>query len=118
MRRMLWCYHTHSDQVPWLVPLFPLQAHPPVISSTTSTFLPPARTKIGTSLLTQFSIIAGVDHFNVSLETQTADVWALPTVSKLALTSKLIKSGKTMHSGTVDGAEIDLAEAKSYEAPA
>jgi hypothetical protein len=61
-------------------------------------------------------ITIGVEKFEVSLEEQTADVWAKADVNKLAISNKIIKSGKTVHSGTADGEPIDLAAAKATEA--
>lgn len=48
---------------------------------------------------------AGVKTYNVSLETQTADVVTEESVSYDAVLEKIKKTGKKVNSGSVDGVE-------------
>jgi copper chaperone CopZ len=53
---------------------------------------------------------AGLDKFDVSLENQTADVWApKDTVDSKAIIQKVLKTGKTVNSVTINGETVDLA---------
>ena len=54
------------------------------------------------SKLTSF-IGLGVKEYNVSLDTQTADVTAVDSLSYEAVLEKIKKTGKTVNSGEKDG---------------
>ncbi|KAL6251117.1 Cytosolic copper metallochaperone [Rhinocladiella similis] len=45
----------------------------------------------------------GVKEFNVSLDTQTADITAADSVSYETVLEKIKKTGKTVNSGEADG---------------
>ena len=51
---------------------------------------------------------AGVKSFNVSLETQTADIVTEDSLSYEAVLEKIKKTGKTVKSGEADGSPRDV----------
>lgn len=51
---------------------------------------------------------AGVKSFDVSLDTQTAEVIAEPSLSYDTVLEKIKKTGKTVKSGTADGEARDV----------
>ncbi|KAI1616370.1 heavy metal-associated domain-containing protein [Exophiala viscosa] len=50
----------------------------------------------------------GVKEFNVSLDTQTADVTAVDSLSYEAVLEKIKKTGKTVNSGEADGVVMSV----------
>jgi len=53
----------------------------------------------------------GVKEFNVSLDTQTAEITAEPDLSYETVYEKIYKTGKKINSGEVDGAPTPLPAA-------
>ena len=60
-------------------------------------------------LVTTRSSSAGVTSYNVSLETQTADVTTNDKVSYDTVLEKIKKTGKTVVSGEADGVTMAIA---------
>ncbi len=93
----------------FLFPLFPLPSSP-VPHTPYTTFFYTSRTGISAckdSLLTIHA--AGLDKFDVSLENQTADVWApKDKVDSKAVIQKVLKTGKTVSRVTINGESVDL----------
>ena len=56
----------------------------------------------------------GVKSYNVSLDTQTADVTTTDEVSYDTVLEKIKKTGKTVVSGEADGVTMAVAEADQY----
>lgn len=56
----------------------------------------------------------GVKSYNVSLDTQTADVTTTDEVSYNTVLEKIKKTGKTVVSGEADGVTMAVAEADQY----
>jgi len=52
--------------------------------------------------------LEGVKSYNVSLETQTADIVAEPSLEYSTLLEKLKKTGKTIEGGEKDGVVMDV----------
>jgi len=50
----------------------------------------------------------GVKEYNVSLDTQTADVTAVDQLSYEAVLEKIKKTGKTVNSGEADGVVMSV----------
>ncbi|KAL7776581.1 hypothetical protein CFE70_006997 [Pyrenophora teres f. teres 0-1] len=61
--------------------------------------------KLDEQALTVFS---GVESFNVSLETQTAEVTAADSLDYETVLEKIKKTGKTVKSGEADGEARDI----------
>jgi copper chaperone len=51
---------------------------------------------------------AGVESYNVSLETQTAEIQAADSLSYDTVLEKIKKTGKTIKSGEADGEPKDI----------
>jgi copper chaperone len=52
--------------------------------------------------------VAGVESYNVSLETQTAEIQAADSLSYDTVLEKIKKTGKTIKSGEADGEAKDI----------
>jgi len=50
----------------------------------------------------------GVKSYNVSLETQTAEITAADSLDYQTVLEKIKKTGKTVKSGEADGAPMDV----------
>jgi copper chaperone len=51
---------------------------------------------------------AGVESYNVSLETQTAEIQAADSLPYETVLEKIKKTGKTVKSGEADGQTMDI----------
>jgi len=61
------------------------------------------------ALQNSFLIISpGVESFNVSLETQTAEITAADSLDYETVLEKIKKTGKTVKSGEADGEARDI----------
>jgi copper chaperone len=58
-----------------------------------------------------------VKSYNVSLDTQTADVTTDEKVTYETVLEKIKKTGKTVNSGEADGVTMAVAEMDTYATP-
>jgi copper chaperone len=54
------------------------------------------------------TISAGVESYNVSLETQTAEIQAADSLTYETVLEKIKKTGKTVNSGEADGVKLEI----------